>query len=71
MEIAIRQIDPELSLPYWDSVLDSALPQPKDSVLWTDELLGTTNTRGYIVGGDFKDFSRFMVRFAIIADIIN
>ncbi|VDN51144.1 unnamed protein product [Dracunculus medinensis] len=60
MEIAIRQIDPELSLPYWDSVLDSALPQPKDSVLWTDELLGTTNTRGYIVGGDFKDFSRFM-----------
>ncbi|KHN76800.1 Putative tyrosinase-like protein tyr-3 [Toxocara canis] len=59
MEIALRQIDPALSLPYWDSTLDSRLPEPKDSVMWTDTLMGATDANGSVVTGDFADFVTF------------
>ncbi|KHN77595.1 Putative tyrosinase-like protein tyr-3 [Toxocara canis] len=55
VEIAIRRVDPELSLPYWDSTLDSVLAAPEDSVLWTDELMGSTNENG-TVQGDFSNW---------------
>lgn len=60
-EIALRQIDPTVSIPYWDSVLDSGLPSPQDSVLWTKELMGTTNANGAVTGGDFANFITFEV----------
>uniref|UniRef100_A0A0M3IBJ1 Tyrosinase_Cu-bd domain-containing protein n=2 Tax=Ascaris TaxID=6251 RepID=A0A0M3IBJ1_ASCLU len=59
MEIALRQVDPTLSLPYWDSTLDSRLPVPKDSVMWTDGLMGTSDANGSVIGGAFADFVTF------------
>ncbi|KAF8364472.1 hypothetical protein PRIPAC_91395 [Pristionchus pacificus] len=39
-EIALRLIDPTISVPYWDTTLEGALADPKYSVLWSDELMG-------------------------------
>lgn len=55
LEIALRLADAEVSLPYWDSTLDSLLADPKDSILWTDELMGSTDENG-TVQGDFSNW---------------
>lgn len=39
-EMELRVVYPFLSLPYWDSTLDSGLPNPADSVMWMPELMG-------------------------------
>uniref|UniRef100_A0A914S644 ShKT domain-containing protein n=1 Tax=Parascaris equorum TaxID=6256 RepID=A0A914S644_PAREQ len=55
LEIALRLADAEVSLPYWDSTLDSLLADPRDSILWTDELMGSTDENG-TVQGDFSNW---------------
>ncbi|RCN51889.1 shTK domain protein [Ancylostoma caninum] len=53
VELALRFVDPSVAIPYWDSVLDHHLPSPKDSALWSDELLGGA-IPGEVKDGAFK-----------------
>jgi len=43
-----------LAIPYWDSELDSYMPNPADSAVFTNDLLGTA--KGKLNSGPFKDF---------------
>ncbi|VDO99568.1 unnamed protein product [Soboliphyme baturini] len=43
LELALRTYDVNIAIPYWDSSLDDGLPNPADSILWTDEFLGNGN----------------------------
>ncbi|EFO94245.1 CRE-TYR-3 protein [Caenorhabditis remanei] len=54
MEFLIRQVDPSLHLPYWDSTLDQNLPDSKDSILWTNEFMG--DPTGSVTNGPFRSW---------------
>ncbi|KAE9548039.1 hypothetical protein FO519_008752, partial [Halicephalobus sp. NKZ332] len=69
MEIAIRYIDPTLGLPYWDSTLDSSLANPEDSILFSEELMGTTDDSGKVVTGFFADWKTFNGSLDIKRDV--
>ncbi|KAF7633997.1 Tyrosinase_Cu-bd domain-containing protein [Meloidogyne graminicola] len=53
-EILLRKQNPSIVLPYWDSTMDGLLPHPPDSILFTDDFLGTTNSQGFVVTGPFS-----------------
>uniref|UniRef100_A0A914VXJ7 Tyrosinase copper-binding domain-containing protein n=1 Tax=Plectus sambesii TaxID=2011161 RepID=A0A914VXJ7_9BILA len=54
-EVALRNEEPDVALPFWDSTLDHGLPDPRDSVLWTEELFG--NGDGYVTTGPSAHWS--------------
>uniref|UniRef100_A0A1I7X0N7 ShTK domain protein n=1 Tax=Heterorhabditis bacteriophora TaxID=37862 RepID=A0A1I7X0N7_HETBA len=56
MEIALRRVDPSVAIPYWDSVLDNALPNPRQSVLWGNELMGSPGADGLVRTGAFRNW---------------
>uniref|UniRef100_A0AC35U6I3 Tyrosinase_Cu-bd domain-containing protein n=1 Tax=Rhabditophanes sp. KR3021 TaxID=114890 RepID=A0AC35U6I3_9BILA len=54
-ETALQNENPLVAMPYWDSTLDCDLPDPSDSIMWTDDFMGNGN--GYVKTGAFKDWS--------------
>ncbi|PIO71191.1 hypothetical protein TELCIR_06920 [Teladorsagia circumcincta] len=54
LEIALRRVDPSVALPYWDSTLDSTIPNPTESSLFTNELMGRSGPDGSIQTGAFR-----------------
>ncbi|KAJ1363116.1 hypothetical protein KIN20_022883 [Parelaphostrongylus tenuis] len=52
-EFAVRQVDPTLALPYWDSTLDEALDRPIDSVLFSVETRGGADAQRFVNTGLF------------------
>ncbi|KAF8372386.1 hypothetical protein PRIPAC_78815 [Pristionchus pacificus] len=55
-EIALRLVDPSLSLPYWDTTLEGALADVKYSCLWSTELMGDT-MNGPVDTGAFRGWT--------------
>ncbi|CAJ0577985.1 unnamed protein product, partial [Mesorhabditis spiculigera] len=55
LELSLRKIDPQVSLPYWDSTLDAPLPDLTSSVMFLDELAGPA--QGLVNSGPFKGYA--------------
>uniref|UniRef100_A0A914CP11 Tyrosinase copper-binding domain-containing protein n=1 Tax=Acrobeloides nanus TaxID=290746 RepID=A0A914CP11_9BILA len=53
-ELSLREIDPSIALPYWDSTMDQILPDPKDSIMWTADFMGSVDKRGKLNSGPFE-----------------
>uniref|UniRef100_A0A0L8G8M2 Tyrosinase copper-binding domain-containing protein n=1 Tax=Octopus bimaculoides TaxID=37653 RepID=A0A0L8G8M2_OCTBM len=54
-EEALRQINSNITLPYWDMTIDKRLPDAAISNIWTEDFIG--NGFGRITNGIFKGWS--------------
>ncbi|RCN47523.1 common central domain of tyrosinase [Ancylostoma caninum] len=52
-EIALRTVDHKAALPYWDNTLDERLHYKKDSILWSEKMMGEADDQGYVVRSPF------------------
>ncbi|VDK59915.1 unnamed protein product [Anisakis simplex] len=57
IEIAVRLIDPTLAVPYWDSSMEANLPNAKDSILFTEDFLGSSISDGRVADGPFANWT--------------
>ncbi|EYB82730.1 hypothetical protein Y032_0352g3258 [Ancylostoma ceylanicum] len=70
-ELVFRRFLPpgsRLGLPYWDSTLESELPDPRESLFFSSLFVGAANSTGHIIDGPFSDWNimegtRRLVRF--------
>ncbi|RUS89368.1 hypothetical protein EGW08_002888, partial [Elysia chlorotica] len=53
-ETALREVDPSVCLPYWDSSLDNELDDPTESHIWTADFFGTQ--QGPVLEGPFANW---------------
>ncbi|KAI6175928.1 Tyrosinase-Cu-bd domain-containing protein [Aphelenchoides bicaudatus] len=56
-EFIFRLYNHTLAIPYWDSVLDSYLPNPADSVWFSKHLMGEADKNGDVYNSVFKNFT--------------
>lgn len=70
-ELVIRHYlpDPNMGVPYWDSTLDAELPEPTDSMMFTDIFLGETNDEGLVVTGPYANWTSMEGRCCILREI--
>ncbi|KIH68244.1 hypothetical protein ANCDUO_01423 [Ancylostoma duodenale] len=47
-EIALRTVDHKVALPYWDNTLEERLHHKKDSILWSERMMGVADEDGYV-----------------------
>uniref|UniRef100_A0A1I8AZL9 Tyrosinase_Cu-bd domain-containing protein n=1 Tax=Meloidogyne hapla TaxID=6305 RepID=A0A1I8AZL9_MELHA len=79
-EIMLRKVNTSLSLFYWDPTLENRLNNPRDSILFTDQVkarqktwafFGTTNSKGSVVTGPFSPWKTLEGNENISRDVGN
>ncbi|PIO76812.1 hypothetical protein TELCIR_01110 [Teladorsagia circumcincta] len=70
-ELVIRHYlpDPNMGVPYWDSTLDAELPEPADSMIFTDTFLGESDDDGFVVTGPYTNWTTMEGRASILREI--